>query len=92
MHGRVTVARASSLADSLYVVPHSPRNDRRPVGIGAVRQATSWARALWFIFVGWWLGAIWMTVAYILCLLILTMPIGIMMFDRVGGVMTLLRY
>jgi hypothetical protein len=25
-------------------------------------------------------------------LLILTMPIGIMMFDRVGGVMTLLRY
>jgi uncharacterized membrane protein YccF (DUF307 family) len=51
-----------------------------------------WARALWFIFVGLWLGAIWMTVAYILCLLILTMPIGIMMFDGVGGVMTLLRY
>jgi Domain of unknown function (DUF307). len=57
-----------------------------------IQQHPMWARALWFIFVGLWLGAIWMTVAYILCLLILTMPIGIMMFDGVGGVMTLLRY
>jgi uncharacterized membrane protein YccF (DUF307 family) len=49
-------------------------------------------RALWFVFMGWWLGALWMSVAYVFCILILTMPIGLMMFDRTGGVMTLLRY
>jgi uncharacterized membrane protein YccF (DUF307 family) len=57
-----------------------------------IPQRPMWARALWFICVGWWAGAIWMSIAYVLCLLILTMPIGIMMFDRIGGVMTLLRY
>ena len=51
-----------------------------------------WQRALWFVCVGWWLGAIWMGTAYFLCLIIIGLPIGIMMFDRTGGVMTLLRY
>src|SRR5450759_969897 len=46
MGGRVTVACASSLADPLYVVPHSPRNDRPPVGVGAVRQATGVERVV----------------------------------------------
>ena len=49
-------------------------------------------RALWFVLVGWWLGAIWMSVAYGLCLILIGIPIGLMMFNRVGGVMTLLRY
>jgi uncharacterized membrane protein YccF (DUF307 family) len=51
-----------------------------------------WARALWFICVGWWLGAIWMSIAYFLCLIIIGLPLGIMMFNRIGGVMTLLKY
>ena len=55
-------------------------------------QLPLWQRALWFVVVGWWAGAVWMAVAYVLCLLIVTLPIGLMMFNRVGGVMTLLRY
>jgi len=57
-----------------------------------VEQRPMWLRAIWFIFVGFWFGAIWMAVAYALCVLIVTMPFGIAMFNRVGAVMTLLRY
>jgi uncharacterized membrane protein YccF (DUF307 family) len=49
-------------------------------------------RAIWFVLVGFWLGAIWMSIAYVLCVLIVTLPFGLAMFNRVGAVMTLLRY
>jgi uncharacterized membrane protein YccF (DUF307 family) len=55
-------------------------------------QLPIWLRAIWFIFVGFWLGAFWMAAAYLLCVLIVTMPFGIAMFNRVGAVMTLMRY
>lgn len=29
---------------------------------------------------------------YALCLIVIGIPIGLMMFNRVGGIMTLLRY
>src|ERR1035437_7814064 len=46
MRGRMTVPGASSLADPLYVIPHFARNDRPPVGVGAVRQATGVERVV----------------------------------------------
>lgn len=49
-------------------------------------------RAVWFLLVGWWLGAIWMAASWFISLPIITLPIGIWMMNRVGGVMTLLRY
>jgi len=49
-------------------------------------------RAIWFLLVGWWLGAFWMVAAWIISLFIITLPIGIWMMNRIGGVMTLLRY
>jgi uncharacterized membrane protein YccF (DUF307 family) len=57
-----------------------------------VEQRPMLIRAIWFILVGFWFGAIWMAVAYLLCVLIVTMPFGLAMFNRVGAVMTLLRY
>ena len=59
---------------------------------GTVEQLPLWIRAIWFIFIGWWLGAIYMTVAWGLCVIIITLPIGLWLFNRVGAVMTLLRY
>ncbi len=59
---------------------------------GSAAQLPLLVRAIWFIFVGWWLGAVWMGIAYLLCLLIVTLPFGLLMFNRVGAVMTLLRY
>ena len=59
---------------------------------GTVPQRPMWARALWFVLVGWWVGALYMFVAWLLCILIVTLPVGLWLFDRVGAVMTLLRY
>jgi len=59
---------------------------------GTVPQRPLWARALWFIAIGWWFGGIYLGVAWLLCVLLITMPIGLWLFNRVGAVMTLLRY
>lgn len=48
-------------------------------------------RAIWFVLVGWWLSAIWMTVAWALCTVIIGLPFGFWMFDRVPAVVTLAR-
>jgi uncharacterized membrane protein YccF (DUF307 family) len=57
-----------------------------------VQQRPLLLRAIWFVLVGFWFGAIWMALAYVLCVLIITMPFGLAMFNRTGAVMTLLRY
>ncbi len=49
-------------------------------------------RAIYFVLIGWWLGLIWMGLAWLISLLIITLPLGIWMMNRIGGVMTLLRY
>ena len=46
-------------------------------------------RALWFIFIGWWLSGIWMNIAYFFCMLIITFPIGAKMFELVPFITTL---
>lgn len=66
-------------------------------GVTYVRGATvpqlpMLVRALWFIFVGWWLGAIYSGFAWFLCVIIITLPIGLWLYNRIGAVMTLLRY
>ncbi|MFL5758369.1 MAG: YccF domain-containing protein [Thermomicrobiales bacterium] len=49
-------------------------------------------RGLWFIFIGWWLGALWLVSAWLIGFLIVTLPISIMMYNRTSGVMTLQRH
>jgi uncharacterized membrane protein YccF (DUF307 family) len=67
-----------------------PRSAGRTAYAG--EQLPLWIRAVWFIFIGWWLGALYMSVAWALCVILITLPIGLWMFNRVGAVMTLLRY
>ncbi len=78
-----------------------PRNDAVVVGvhdgIGYVRgqqhqQLPLLVRGLWFLLVGWWLGALYILLAWFLCVIIITLPVGLWLFNRVGAVMTLLRY
>src|SRR5690348_17281466 len=49
------------------------------------------ARALRFIFVGWWLGYVWALVGYALCFTLVLMPLGVMMLNRLPTVLTLRR-
>src|SRR5262245_62935964 len=46
-------------------------------------------RALWFAFVGWWLSAIWLIVAYAALVTIVGLPIAFWMYGRIGAVTTL---
>jgi uncharacterized membrane protein YccF (DUF307 family) len=48
--------------------------------------------ALWFIFIGSWLSAVWIFIAWILTVLIITMPVGLAMMNRIPAVTTLQRY
>ncbi|HMQ34977.1 MAG TPA: YccF domain-containing protein [Chloroflexaceae bacterium] len=48
-------------------------------------------RALWFVLVGWWLSALWMAAAWALCTVIVGLPFGFWMFNRVPAVITLAR-
>jgi uncharacterized membrane protein YccF (DUF307 family) len=59
---------------------------------GTQEQLPLWLRAVWFIFIGWWLGGIYLSVAWFLCVILITLPVGLWLMNRVGGVMTLLRY
>ena len=44
---------------------------------------------LWFIFVGWWLSAIWIAVAWLLIVLVVTMPIGLVMLNKLPMIVSL---
>jgi uncharacterized membrane protein YccF (DUF307 family) len=46
-------------------------------------------RVLWFIFVGWWVGLIWLHLAYVLCVSVIFLPIGLLMLNRLPTILTL---
>ena len=59
-----------------------------PTGVG---QRPFILRAIYFLLIGWWLTAFWVTLAYLFALLVLTLPIATWMFDRTNAVLTLAR-
>jgi len=61
------------------------------VSVGGTQQQSFLIRAIYFLLVGWWAGYLWANVAYICCLLIVLLPVGVMMFDRLPMVLTLRR-
>jgi len=48
-------------------------------------------RALWFIFVGWWLTGLWLSAAWLLNVTIIGLPLGIKLINRVPLVLSLKR-
>lgn len=46
-------------------------------------------RVIYFLFIGWWLGAIASTVAWILNVTIIGLPLGLAIINHLAGIMTL---
>lgn len=46
-------------------------------------------RAIYFMFVGWWLGLFWLQLGFALCALVVTLPVGLIMLNRLPQVLTL---
>ncbi len=49
-------------------------------------------RVLWFVFFGWWLGEIVLLLAWVSMILILPIPLGLWMLNRLPQVFTLRPY
>jgi uncharacterized membrane protein YccF (DUF307 family) len=61
------------------------------IATGGALQRPLWQRALWFVVIGWWACGLAMSIAYLLCLTLIALPLGVMLFNRVPAVMTLQR-
>ena len=77
----------------LVVALRDPREVRyrmQPIGKGewvyqalGVEQYPFLVRAIYFLLIGWWLSALWMALASLVCWTIIGLPLGIWMFDLV---------
>jgi len=54
-------------------------------------QPSLLVRAVWFVFVGWWLTGLWLSVAWLLNVTIIGIPLGIKMINKVPLVLSLKR-
>ena len=57
------------------------------------RPQVAWPlRGLWFILVGWWASAIWMSLAWLVQLTVIGIPVALLMFNRTPFIASLYRY
>ena len=61
----------------------------QPVVITRNDGANLLIRALYFVLVGWWLSAVWAVIAWVLCVTVLGLPLGLYMLNRLPQVVTL---
>lgn len=61
------------------------------VTISDVPQRPFWQRTLWYILVGWWLTALALYVAWLLCVIVIGMPLAFPIFSGAGKLLTLKR-
>ena len=85
------VPQIQTLRDRSTEFTYKEVDGRVVVSTGRVRQVPFLIRAVWFLFIGFWLTSVWLSVAYALSLTIILLPFSIVMIDRVPAVLTLQR-
>lgn len=71
---------------------HNPRRVSVYVGGQAVveqKPPPFLVRAVYFIFIGSWFSLLWMETAWVLCVIVVGLPLGFWMFGRAAKVTTL---
>jgi uncharacterized membrane protein YccF (DUF307 family) len=53
------------------------------------KQPGCLVQVLWFALIGWWAGQAWAAVAWILCVTIIGMPLGVMMLNNLPKIIAL---
>lgn len=86
------IPQALTLRERTQSLKYETRGDATYITEGTMPQHAWYLRAFFFLLVGWWFGGVWLVVAYILSILILTLPVGVMMFNRAGAAFTLQRH
>ena len=61
------------------------------VGQAVREQRAWWARTIWYLLIGFWAARVWVVDAWVMCVLVVTMPVGFWMFGQTGRVQTLRR-
>jgi uncharacterized membrane protein YccF (DUF307 family) len=61
----------------------------QPVVVQRSDGAGLLVRALYFVLIGWWFSGIWAVVAWLLCVTIIGLPLGVLMLNRLPQVVTL---
>ena len=59
------------------------------INVGGAQQVNFLIRVLYFVFVGWWAGLVWSYIAYVMFVLIVTIPVGVIMLNILPAVITL---
>jgi uncharacterized membrane protein YccF (DUF307 family) len=79
---RTNVQIATTMANGMMV-------NNVNINIGQTQQYNILIRAIYFLFIGCWLGWIWANVGYFFCLTLLGLPLGLIMLNRLPMVLTL---
>ncbi|HRW46447.1 MAG: YccF domain-containing protein [Caldilinea sp.] len=89
----VTIPVGIAILNNIPMIMALRQPDRLVTAYGevSVPQHNFLLRALWFIFVGWWLAGIALTIGYALCMTIIGLPFGFVIFDMVPAMLTLRR-
>ncbi len=80
--GGVTAGSAVQVNNNYYAAPHPPL-------LLASAGPPFIVRAIYFVFLGWWLTYLWVVFAWLLNLTIIGLPIGLTMLNLVPQVLTL---
>lgn len=62
------------------------------INISGAQQTNFFMRALYFLFIGWWAGLIWAEIAYLMFVLVVTIPVGVIMLNILPTVITLRKH
>lgn len=86
------IPKLIALQSSQRYVTATVKDGRTVISEIDVPQRSFLVRAIYFLLIGWWWSAIWLSLAYVFCLLIILMPVGLSMFRLTPAMTTLKRY